>query len=72
VQNLQGSIELMRIDPAQLPAFDFAVGEIAKVAGGIAGICDGNIARARGRRAASDVMSFTRNISPRHQQENRE
>jgi hypothetical protein len=50
VENLQGGIELVRIDPSQVLAFDFAVREVAEVARRVAGIGDSNIAQ---RRAAA-------------------
>ena len=44
MKNLQGSVELVSIDPSQVLAFHFAVGEVAEIASGVAGIGDGNIA----------------------------
>ena len=45
VKDLQGRIEVVSIDPSQVFAFHLAIGEVAKVARGIARISDGNIAQ---------------------------
>src|ERR1700676_5771749 len=46
-KNLQGSLELIGIDPSQVLAFHFAVGEVAEITSGVAGISDSNIAQRR-------------------------
>ena len=51
-KNVQGAAELVGVNPPEIAAGDFASGEIAEVARGVAGIGDGDIAE--GRTAAGD------------------
>jgi hypothetical protein len=43
-QDVQGAAELVGVDPAKIAGADFAAGEVAEVARGVAGVGYGDIA----------------------------
>src|SRR5579864_6493294 len=45
VQDLQSRVQTVRVEPAQVFARDFSIGEIAEITGGVAGIRDGYVAK---------------------------
>jgi len=58
-KNVEAAAELVGIDPAEIAGANFAAGEVAEVASGVARVGDGDVAERRSARVMRRSMSKT-------------